>query len=138
MNDRQIILVKESWLVLERQEDFVEVFYDTLFSIKPELRRLFKRNIHMQGRKILSMLGYSIEHLNDFEKVVPALISSGIRHIDYGVEILDFAVFREALLKTLQHYLKDDYSDEIKTAWNNAYNLIESIMCSTMKYSVAG
>ena len=134
MLDCQKKLVQDSWSKVTIDEDlFITTLYDTFFEMTPRSRLLFKRNLKLHRKNIIAMLGSVINRLDKLDMVMPDLIPSGSRHKGYNVTPDDFENFRIAILKTLKHFLAQDYNNELEEAWNVVYQFISSTMCSAMR-----
>ena len=129
MNPRQIGLIKASWdKVVPIADKAAELFYSKLFELDPDVKKLFKTDLSVQGKKLMTMLDTVVRSLDNLEAVVPAIQASGRRHVDYGVKDEDYATVGEALIWTLATGLGDDFTDEVKQAWLEAYTILSSTM----------
>lgn len=129
MNSEQINLVKKSFEKIEPVQKMVAVlFYDRLFKIDPELRRLFKSDLNEQGKKLMHMIGLAVRGLDRIEELVPAVQALGTRHAGYGVEDRHYETVGKALLWTLERILGRDFTAETKHAWATVYNLLAQTM----------
>lgn len=129
MNPRQIGLIKASWdKVIPIADKAAELFYGKLFELDPDVKKLFKTDLSEQGKKLMAMIDTVVKSLDNLEAVVPAIQASGRRHIDYGVKDEDYATVGEALIWTLGAGLGDDFTDEVKQAWLEAYTILSTTM----------
>ena len=129
MTPKQIGLIRATWdKVLPISEPAAEMFYGKLFEIDPELKPLFSSDIKEQGKKLMTMIDTVVKNLDNLEAVVPAAQASGARHKGYGVKDEDYATVAEALLWTLDQGLGDDFTDEVKEAWTEAYVILSTTM----------
>jgi hemoglobin-like flavoprotein len=129
MNNEQINLVKTSFEKIEPYREMVAVlFYERLFQIEPELRRLFKSDLGEQGKKLMQMIGLAVRGLDRIEELVPAVQNLGMRHASYGVEDRHYETVAKALLWTLEKVLVRDFTAETKEAWTAVYKLLAETM----------
>jgi len=129
MTPAQIVLIQESFAkVLPIAETAAEIFYARLFELDPRLKPLFKGDMKEQGAKLMAMLNLVVNKLTDLEALVPAVQQLGCRHAGYGVEDSHYDTVGEALIWTLGQGLGDDFTEEVKEAWLNAYGLLASTM----------
>lgn len=129
MNNEQINLVKKSFEKIEPISDLAAVlFYERLFKLDPELRRLFKSDINEQGKKLMQMLALAVRGLDRIEELVPAVQNLGIRHAAYGVRNEHYETVGKALLWTLEKVLIRDFTPETKQAWTAVYTLLSQTM----------
>ncbi|MDH5571536.1 MAG: globin domain-containing protein [Gammaproteobacteria bacterium] len=129
MTPKQIELIQSSWNRISQDPDqAAELFYKKLFSLNPELKQLFKPDMKGQGRKLMAMLNTAVNNLHRLESILPIIQASGRRHIDYGVKNEDYDTVAEALLWTLGEGLGHDFTEEVKLAWVDVYNLLANTM----------
>lgn len=71
------------------------------------------------------MLDLAVNMLGpDLEPVTEALEDLGARHCQYGVVPAHYPVVGEALLKTLQAALGNDWTPTVKEGWTGIYGFI--------------
>jgi hemoglobin-like flavoprotein len=129
MNTQQIELVQASFeKVRPIADQAAETFYQRLFEIAPQYRHLFKNNMRKQGAMLMSTLGLAVGSLNNLEAILPAVQSLGRRHAGYGVTAEDYQPVAEAFLWTLDYYLGEAFTPELKEAWVEAYTILAGAM----------
>jgi hemoglobin-like flavoprotein len=129
MNAQQIELVQASFeLVRPIADQAAETFYQRLFEIAPAYRSLFKNNMRKQGAMLMSTLGLAVGSLNNLEAILPAVRSLGQRHAGYGVTAEHYQPVAEAFLWTLDYYLGEAFTSELKEAWVEAYTILAGAM----------
>ena len=123
-------LVLESWkLLAPHSEQFGTAFYRRLFEIDPKLRLLFASTIlEEQIHKLTTMLDLIVHWLDVPERLVPVLKQLGARHANYGVTDDHFAKVGSALIGAMEEQLGDRFTNEARSAWNEAYLLISALM----------
>jgi hemoglobin-like flavoprotein len=120
-------LVKDSFQqVLPDSDKFVRTFYERLFELAPETKRLFVNNLEEQGSKLMAMLVLAIKGLDRLEELIPALHALGQRHVIYGVKQEHYPIVGAALLWTLKKYLGSSYTEETQKAWTAVYEALAS------------
>ena len=70
----------------------------------------------------LNMLGPDIELLTEIMEEL------GEKHIRYGVKAEMFGVMGEALIHTLDAILGDDFTDQVREAWETTYRELSADM----------
>jgi hemoglobin-like flavoprotein len=134
MKAEKIALVQQSFAkVAPISETAAELFYNRLFTIAPEVRPMFKGDMKEQGKKLMTVMAVAVKGLSDLPTIVPTVEKLGVKHIDYGVKEQHFPIVAEALLWTLETGLGDDWNDDLKSAWTEAYMLLANTMISAMK-----
>lgn len=129
MTPEQIALVQTSFeRVAPNAEAVAALFYDRLFVLDPEARRLFKGDMREQGRKLMAMLALVVRGLTRLDQLVPAVEGLGRRHATYGVQDSQYATVGSALLWTLEQGLGPDFTPETREAWATAYGVLATTM----------
>src|SRR5262245_17647587 len=86
MTPQQIALVQGSFQsVAPIASKAADLFYDRLFEIAPELRRLFPADLSAQKVKLMAMIATAVANLHRLDAILPAVRQLGDRHRDYGV-----------------------------------------------------
>ncbi len=129
MNAQQIQLVQESFAKVRPIADqAAETFYQRLFEIAPSYRSMFKHDMKKQGAMLMSTLGLAVGSLNNLETILPAVRSLGQRHAGYGVTAEHYMPVADAFLWTLEYYLGEGFTPELKAAWVEAYMTLAGVM----------
>jgi hemoglobin-like flavoprotein len=129
MTGEQINLVKKTFGKIEPiAEQAAALFYAKLFDINPKLRRLFKGDMKEQGRKLMQVIAYAVESLEQIEEFIPQVRDLGARHAGYGVAAGDYETVGTALLWTLEKALSREFTAETKQAWAAVYSLLAQTM----------
>lgn len=129
MNTKQIELVQASFeMVRPIADQAAETFYQRLFEIAPQYRSMFKHDLKKQGAMLMSTLGLAVGSLKNLDAILPAVRSLGQRHAGYGVTAEHYQPVAEAFLWTLQSYLGEDFTPELKDAWVEAYMTLAGVM----------
>ena len=104
------------------------LFYERLFAENPNFRPLFKSNMRIQGVKLMTMLAMVVYNLPEPKQVSTAIRDLAIRHVEYGVKLVDYDALREALLWTLEQALGEDLTPAVREAWAACYDELASEM----------
>jgi len=129
MNTQQIELVQASFeKVRPIADQAAETFYQRLFEIAPGYRSFFKHDMKKQGAMLMSTLGLAVGSLKNLEAILPAVRSLGQRHAGYGITAEHYQPVAEALLWTLEYYLGEAFTPELKDAWVQAYTTLAGVM----------
>ncbi len=138
MTPRQITLVQESWKKVKPiAPQAAEIFYNTLFELDPSLKPMFKNNMTDQGNKLMTMLDAAVKLLNEPDKLIPAVQKLGVRHVDYQVKESHYATVGEALIKTLETGLADEFTASLKKAWIAVYKTLSTTMIEAANEAMA-
>ena len=133
MTPEQRDLLKQSWGPIAADGDRLSsVFYDRLFELDPDARALFaSTDMTAQRQKFLAMLGDIVKVIDDSEVLVPDVVALARRHVGYGVQASHYATAGQALLWMLEEGLGDDFSDDVRRAWADAYRFVAALMQRT-------
>lgn len=123
-------LIRETWpRVAARGDDAAQLFYDRLFSIAPDTRRLFAQvEMRHQGRKFIAMLDQIVAALDQAPVLVADVAALARRHSGYGAEPAHYASVGAALVWTVEQLLGEDATPDISAAWREAYTLVAAVM----------
>jgi nitric oxide dioxygenase len=129
VNARQIQIVKTTWQqVLPIRAAAADLFYGRLFELAPEVRPMFKRDIHAQGAMLMATLAAVVDHLEHLDAVLPTAQALARRHVDYGVRAEHYPVVGQALLWTLEQGLGQAFTASVREAWAAAYTILADAM----------
>lgn len=138
MTPVEINLVKDSFRKLVPIADqAAALFYARLFELDPNLRPLFRGDMHEQGRKLMTMIATAVAALERLDAIVPAIRQLGVRHGTYGVREEHYGTVGAALLWTLEKGLGPEFTPAVKTAWIGTYTLIANTMIEASKTAPA-
>ena len=135
----QVELLEQSFKAIKPQADeFVDSFYNNLFTANPEAKPLFDTtDMAAQKKKLLSSLVLVVENLRQPDVLDKTLRGLGARHVKYGALPAHYPLVGSALLTTFQQYLGDKWTPDVKEAWVGAYGAISEIMLDGADYSEA-
>jgi hemoglobin-like flavoprotein len=122
-------IVQETWEQVETiAPQAAALFYRNLFEADPGLRRLFKTDMELQGKKLMQMIGVAVRSLRTEQALIPVLQALGRRHGGYGVLPSHYATVGAALISTLRAGLGEAFTPEVEKAWGDLYALISDVM----------
>jgi hemoglobin-like flavoprotein len=129
LTPQQIDLVQSSFIKVAPIADAAAaLFYNRLFDIAPEVKPLFRSDMHEQGRKLMAMLGIAVGSLRKLDAIRPAVKAMAVRHAGYGVTPAFYRPVGEALIWTLEQGLGDDFTPETRDAWLAVYATLSGVM----------
>ena len=124
-----IFLVQSSFdRISARSREFGERFYAILFEANPEVRPLFQNDLTAQTKMLVSMLTSLVKGLNRMQEMMGGVRELGKRHHDYKVTRADYDKVSRALVWTLEEFLGEDFTPEIRHAWITVYGMIAETM----------
>lgn len=129
MTSHQITLVQETFdAVRPIAAEAAAMFYDRLFALDPNLRRLFRGDMQEQGRKLMQAIALVVQGLRAPDTILPSVTALGARHRGYGVEPEHYSTVGAALLWTLEQGLGPAFTLEVEDAWAAAYAMLAEAM----------
>lgn len=129
MTPQQIALVQSSWQqVLPIRSTAADLFYARLFEVAPEVRMLFRRDVHSQGAMLMAMLDAVVSGLSRLDELLPTAQALARRHVGYGVRPAHYDSVGVALLWTLEQGLGPAFSADLRSAWTSAYRMLADAM----------
>ena len=91
MDAQQIEHVRASYETLRgRQDQFATLFYDRLFALDPDARKLFS-DLETQKQSLLRTVDVIVENLDNTDVAVPFITQLGQRHATYGVKAYQYS-----------------------------------------------
>ena len=123
-------LLRDSFaLVIEREPQLVNRFYEILFERYPKVRPLFGQNSGgRQAEMLRSALIAVVDHLEDAAWLEATLKELGAKHLDYGVTDEMYDWVGESLLATIAEIAGPDWTPALAAAWTEAYGAIAGLM----------
>ena len=138
MDEKKITLVEESFAkVAPIADTAAELFYARLFELDPSLKSLFKTDLKAQGKKLMASITMVVKGLRKPETIIAPVQQLGLRHLDYGVKKEHYDTVGQALLDTLEKGLGDEFTPEVRHAWEEAYSLLAGIMIDASYRKIA-
>ena len=114
--------------------------------------------VQAHGEKVFSAVNMAVNHLNDFDAMIPILIRLGYKHHSYGAleehlpvshlqskrkcssffnlsVCFDYLIkiIGNALISTLADVIESDFTDEMRHTWKKLYKNIEVYMIIGMR-----
>jgi hemoglobin-like flavoprotein len=141
MTPAQLRLVRESFNKIAPVATKVgEKFYNRLFAMAPETRKLFKDDMSYQHEKFMSVVAELVNlHLRSLlslpaiqseasEAAMPTMRKLGKEHAVWGVIPAHFGLMRTSLMTTLHEFLGDDFTPAVREAWEEAFDIMSKVM----------
>ena len=137
--------VQRTWALVATSDDAIDAagkaFFSKIFEIAPGAIELFtsfkdvpeEQRYESPGfvrhaRSVMTTVGVAVQGLRDLDALVPVLEKLGARHLGYGVQEAHYDVVGEALLKTLESALGDEWTPAVREAWTQTYGVVKTTM----------
>lgn len=128
LDQRTIDVIKSTVPVLEvHGEAITRHFYQTMFTAHPELLNIFNHANQKQGRQqaaLANMVYTAALHIDNLGAILPAVRQVAHKHRSLGIVPEQYTIVGTYLLKAIKDVLGDAATDEILTAWSDAYQVI--------------
>src|SRR5579872_887764 len=131
MTPDQVKLVQRSFgKVAPIADQAAAMFYERLFEIAPDVKRLFRTEMKTQRNKLMATLATVVAGLSNLETILPVASALARRHVGYGVKPEHYKVVGAALLWSLEKGLGDSWTSETAAAWSAVYATLSQYMIS--------
>lgn len=115
-------------LLKEKGEDVTTRMYQILFSKYPETEALFK-NANNQPAKLATAITAYAANIDKLENLGDAVEIMAQRHVSAVVKPEHYPMVADALLTAMTEVLGADVvTDEVSSAWGEAYNFLAGIL----------
>src|SRR4029453_7716377 len=124
-------LLKESWTLVEEQQDKVAgFFYARIFLSNPQVRDLFPVQMDVQRARLLGAIVTAVQTLDDPDRFDEYLRALGRDHRKFHVSAEHYDVVGAALMESLRTFAGESWSIDYDQAWRDAYDVIARKMVS--------
>lgn len=131
MKAEQLKLVLDSLALIQPIADQIaKSFYEHLFEIAPQTKKLFTADMNQQGTMLMTSLSLAVSGLSDMENTLPSVRALGERHYSYGVKPEYYQSAVESFIWSLEHHLGDQFTPELKESWTIAFQSLADTMLS--------
>ncbi|NJO14387.1 MAG: hypothetical protein HC877_01155 [Thioploca sp.] len=115
-------LIKATLFVLKQQGDAITTrMYELLFEKYSQVKPLFANAPDNQSKILTqSIIAYS-EHIDDLSALSSALEQIARKHVAVGIQPEYYPLVGESLLQAFREILDESMTDEIISAWQEAY-----------------
>lgn len=137
LSNKTIEIVKSTVPVLvEHGQAITTRFYTLLFENHPELLNIFNHANQKQGRQQIALAHAVLAaaaHIDHLEEILPDVKLISNKHRSLGIEPEQYPIVGENLLAAIKDVLGDAATDEILTAWGEAYQEIANVFIQIEK-----
>lgn len=114
--------------MLEQGNRLADVFYDELFTRKPQLRPMFTNNLEGTKTKLLQTLEWIVNNLDRPAEVRAQARSLGKKHEGYGVTPEHYVVARDTLVFAMGKVAGDRWTRDLEADWTLSFDLLAAMM----------
>lgn len=131
LSQKTIDTIKSTAPVLEvHGVTITSVFYKNLFIAHPELLNIFNHANQSQGRQqtaLANMVYAAAQNIDRLETLLPAVKQVAHKHRSLGVKPEHYPIVGQHLLGAIKEVLGDAATEEIISAWADAYGVIAQV-----------
>ncbi|WP_226656750.1 NO-inducible flavohemoprotein [Pseudalkalibacillus hwajinpoensis] len=131
LSPHTIATIKSTVPVLEiHGTEITKRFYNMLFENHPELLNIFNHANQKQGKQqqaLANAVYAAAKNIDQLEAILPVVKQVAHKHRSLGVRPEHYPIVGEHLLKAIKDVLKEDATEEILQAWEEAYGVIASV-----------
>lgn len=137
LSTHSIQVIKSTVPVLEiHGVTITKRFYELLFSNHPELLNIFNHANQKQGKQqtaLANAVYAAALHIDNLAAIIPVVKQIGHKHRSLGVKPEHYPVVGKYLLMAIKEVLGDAATEEIMSAWAEAYGIIADAFISIEK-----
>ncbi len=131
LTPKTIATIKSTVPVLEiHGTKITKRFYEMLFTNHPELLNIFNHANQKQGRQqqaLANAVYAAAKNIDQLETILPVVKQVAHKHRSLGVKPEHYPIVGEHLLLAIKEVLGDAATEEILTAWEEAYGVIAGV-----------
>jgi nitric oxide dioxygenase len=121
-----------------RMGDVSATFYDRLFEVAPEVRRLFAPDMTRQRGHFEAALALLLRNVSMLDVLGPSLMALGAEHVSYGTRTEHYDVARDCLIHAIRHHAGDAWNEELARDWHDAIGAVMEPMLRGAALATAG
>lgn len=113
-------------------------FYDRLFEVAPELRRLFAPDMTRQRGHFEAALALLLRNITMLDVLGPSLMALGAEHVSYGTRTEHYEVARDCLIYAIRRHAGEAWSEQLERDWHDAITAVMQPMLRGAAMAAAG
>lgn len=131
LSQKTIKTIKATAPVLEVHGKTITThFYKRMFQDHPELLHIFNHANQQQGRQqtaLANTVYAAAKHIDQLEQIIPVVKQIAHKHRSLAVKPEHYPIVGKYLLIAMKEVLGDQATDDIMTAWEEAYGVIANV-----------
>ncbi|QOP42614.1 hypothetical protein FJR45_01030 [Sulfurimonas sediminis] len=120
-------------LVGKNAEKITTRMYEILFSKYPETKPLFANAQSDQHKKLAGAIAAFAANIDNLDALSAAVEKMANTHVQTKVKPEHYPMVADALITAMGDVLGDDFTDEYKQAWVEAYTFLANILMQREK-----
>jgi nitric oxide dioxygenase len=132
LSTKTIEIVKSTIPLLENAGvEVTDYFYKRMFEHNPELKDIFNLANQATGRQQFALFSAvasyakNIDNLGTLGDLVERVAQ---KHTSFNIQPVQYQIVGHHLIETLREMAPDDFTDEVATAWVEAYGLLADVL----------
>ncbi|MGG4040621.1 NO-inducible flavohemoprotein [Bacillus smithii] len=134
LSKEKIDIIKSTVPILEqRGTEITTHFYKRMFDNHPELLNIFNHTNQKRGRQqtaLANAVYAAAKYIDQLEVILPTAKLIAQKHRSLGIKPEHYPIVGENLLAAIKEVLGDAATDEILSAWKDAYQEIANVFIS--------
>ncbi|MBF6329041.1 globin domain-containing protein [Nocardia transvalensis] len=133
MDSRTVALIRTTFKAVAAEEGGPErlarSFYAVLFTEHPQVRDFFPAALDAQRDRLVKAIAYTVDRLEEPNKLLPFLAQLGRDHRKYGVSAEHYVAVSKTLKTAMCAYAGTElWTDEVDRAWDEGLGVITQTM----------
>jgi hemoglobin-like flavoprotein len=129
MTPERIELIRKSFdAIWPVRRKLAESFFSRFFELAPDAKRLFPDDLERLHLKLMDMIAAIVGALDQRELFQSIISYTGRQHAQFGVQPAHFIAFGDALLWSLERQFGSAFTPELKEAWIELYDAVQTEM----------
>ncbi|WP_109523184.1 MULTISPECIES: globin domain-containing protein [Nocardia] len=133
MDSRTVALIRTTFKAVAAEEGGPEKlassFYATLFTDYPHVRDFFPAAMDSQRDRLVKAISYTLDRLEEPNKLLPFLAQLGRDHRKYGVKPEHYVAVATSLKTAMRRFAGTEmWTDEVEQAWDDGLTVIAETM----------
>ena len=134
MNEATKEIIKATAPVLkDNGEAITTEMYKVLFSKYPQTQVLFKDASPEQHKKLANAVYAYAQNIDKLENLSKGIEQMAMVHVKTNVKPEHYPMVGDALLQAIKTVLGDGATDEVMTAWEEAYSFLADVLIAREK-----
>ncbi|MGL5379538.1 globin domain-containing protein [Clostridium sp.] len=137
LNEKTIEIIKSTVPALETHGVAITTkFYELMFANNPEVKPMFDMARQESGKQpfaLAQVVLAAAKNIDNLEVLLPTVQKIGSRHCEVKVTPEQYQIVGKNLLLAIKEVLGDAATDEIISAWGEAYGVIAEIFINVEK-----
>ncbi|WP_158736004.1 NO-inducible flavohemoprotein [Alteribacillus sp. YIM 98480] len=134
LHPKTIETVKATAPILEaRGEEITTHFYKRMFERNPELLNVFNQTNQKKGRQpqaLANSVLAAAKNIDQLENILPVVKQIAHKHRSLQIKPEQYPIVGENLLAAMKEVLGDAATDDVLSAWEEAYGVIADVFIS--------